>query len=325
VNESNGSACLAKLALLDVGHGCAAVVYGGKEAVVFDCPPGLVLPKFLIQHGVAVVRHLIISHGDKDHMGGVAALINSGIAVERIWLLDDQENNTMHYQQVAKAFAAARAAGNRRLSRHFPHSDATAAEWGNFAVEWIGPNHEDRMLPGDRNSLSVIARLVLQAKGIALFTGDVTYNGLAQLDAQRDWSADWLIAPHHGGLCGTPKETQLLIRTLLDRTNASSVYFSFSRDRYNLPLDDVVNEIASRGPRISIRCSQLSRACSPSLNYSRDSLGVVAQGAQEQPIKCCAGSVLVTVSSSGDIVFPGAPRHDELVRQFPDRLCRPRS
>ncbi len=71
------------LALLDVGQGLAAVVRTRGHTLVYDAGPAwpdgfdagaMVVVPYLRQQGVRAVDHLMLSHGDLDHAGGVAAL-----------------------------------------------------------------------------------------------------------------------------------------------------------------------------------------------------------------------------------------------------------
>lgn len=311
-----------RLVFLDVGHGSCAIAYAGKEAIMFDIPPGMAVLKFLRSRGIAVIRHLVVSHADKDHLGGVAAVLASGVRIDKVWVLDDQENQTQHYLHLRKAFAGARKEGNRSLGRGFPHSEQGPAIWGGLEVEWLGPNHEDRMGPGDRNSLSVVARLIQrfgkEVRGLALLPGDLTWQGFERLDKGRDWRAEWLAVPHHGGLGGSRSETVTLMDSLLDLTEAQSVFFSFGRDRYGLPIPEVVRRVRERSVRV--RCSQLSRRCSEHLPQVRSQTGIVAQGAQRKPLHCCAGSVVIE-AGEGPLLWHGAVDHDALVATLASPLC----
>jgi|GEM_PF-6201426 len=310
-----------RLALLDVGHGNSAVLFAGKESIVIDCPPGDTLPRFLRRHGIAVIHHLVISHADKDHSGGLSVILNSGIDVERIWVLDDQQNTTVHYLAIKHAFAAARTSGSRLLSRGTPHSDAPPALWRDFTLEWVAPNHEDRMVAGNRNRLSVMCLLKQLELGVALFPGDIDLKGFNTVDPNRNLGAIWLIAPHHGGSGGTPHQSVSLIEALLERTGAESVFFSFSRERFQLPRRDVAEVLTRFGVSASMRCSQLSLHCAKELPRERQQSGVLSKGASTFPISCCAGTVILNVGPSG-VEWPGRGMHDEFVKSLDTPLCR---
>jgi competence protein ComEC len=73
-----------RVTLLDVGQGLAAVVQTASHALVYDAGPrfsdsfdtgqAVVVP-FLRRQGVTQLDALVVSHGDNDHIGGVASLL----------------------------------------------------------------------------------------------------------------------------------------------------------------------------------------------------------------------------------------------------------
>lgn len=81
-----------KLALLDVGQGLAMVIRTSDFVMVYDTGPRYrsgfsaaqaVLLPYLRQYGISKVDHLIVSHADNDHIGGLQVLLD-GIDVERV-------------------------------------------------------------------------------------------------------------------------------------------------------------------------------------------------------------------------------------------------
>ena len=80
-----------ELTVLDVGQGLAAVVRVGDRVLVYDTGPGYpsgfntgdaVVAPFLATLGVPRIDHLILSHGDLDHVGGAAGLLARKPAVD---------------------------------------------------------------------------------------------------------------------------------------------------------------------------------------------------------------------------------------------------
>ncbi len=309
-----------RIGLLDVGHGSCLVAYGAKEAVVVDSPPGDTLVRFLRRNGVAVVRHVVITHADKDHCGGLVALLQSGIDVETIWILDDQKNVTGHYRRVVEAMRSARSVGNTLLKRGYPHSDAQPATWGKVRIEWLAPNHEDRMLSGERNTLSVGLRLVVGGLGVAVVLGDMDSKGYARLRLPRDLASQWLIAPHHGGLVGSETETQAMYDDLLSRTGARYVFFSIGRRRQQNPQPALLDWLRRDYGDCYVCCTQLSRNCSQDLPAIRRDRGSISRGARTSPIECCAGTVVLRLSADG-MIWDGEANHKDLVDGIPSRLC----
>lgn len=82
-----------KLSVLDVGQGSAFVVQVGKRTLLYDVGPrytdsfdagsGIVAP-YLYSQGINHVDHLVVSHGDMDHAGGLTGLLEK-ISVDQLF------------------------------------------------------------------------------------------------------------------------------------------------------------------------------------------------------------------------------------------------
>ena len=79
--------------VLDVGQGLATVIRTERSVLVYDTGPAwrgggdsaaAVLLPYLAHRGLARVDDLVVSHGDSDHAGGVASLLD-GVVVHRAW------------------------------------------------------------------------------------------------------------------------------------------------------------------------------------------------------------------------------------------------
>lgn len=63
---------------LDVGHGDSTLIICGEHAMMIDCgddTQGRMLQKYLADHDVAELDYLILTHPDKDHIGGAPAVL----------------------------------------------------------------------------------------------------------------------------------------------------------------------------------------------------------------------------------------------------------
>lgn len=72
-----------------VGHGGLSLESIGKMSIVYDCGTTKV-DNSVFKDGIkqirricSVINYLLISHFDRDHVNGISALINSGLAVEK--------------------------------------------------------------------------------------------------------------------------------------------------------------------------------------------------------------------------------------------------
>lgn len=63
---------------LDVGHGDSTLVICGAHAMMIDCgdsAQGTMLEEYLSDHHVTKLDYLILTHPDKDHIGGASAVL----------------------------------------------------------------------------------------------------------------------------------------------------------------------------------------------------------------------------------------------------------
>lgn len=306
-----------EVALIDVGHGNCAVVSSGGRALVFDCPPGVAHLEFLRSKGIYEISHLVISHWDQDHSGGIAAMFAAGFRVANIWMVQDQNNDTMHYARAAELLRQARKAGGR-IPQHVVHSYHRDLVWGRVRVEWLLPHSEDRMVRGNRNTLSIVCRLVADDRGAVVFLGDLDWRGYSELELSRDLDAQWLVVSHHGGLAGTKSQGMRLLKDLLERTRADFAFFSFSRDKFLLPRPELIKVAIETSGEGSVRCSQVSRHCAESLdNGVGRACGETATSVHS---KACAGTVVLSVDD-GNLIWLEAAAHEAFTRALPSALC----
>ena len=158
-----------RVTFLDVGQGLAVVVEGRDHVVLYDAGIGgrgfdagerIVLP-FLRSRGIRALAHLVVSHLDADHAGGVAA-VRRGMPVGR-----------MHFGTGCRDGATWRAAGLR------------------FSL--LSAQDE---LRGDNNSSCLL--LVTDGQHTLLLTGDIEAAAEARLLDRLPRGVDVISAPHHG-------------------------------------------------------------------------------------------------------------------------------
>ncbi|MCL4694437.1 MAG: MBL fold metallo-hydrolase, partial [Candidatus Hydrogenedentes bacterium] len=183
------------VAFLDVRQGDATVILSpeGRVAVVdagnrnefADYGERVVAP-YLWSRGVTRIDHLILTHADRDHMGGA------------LYLLDEMAVGEVVLGPVAGESATEREVIDRCATRSVPVrrvASGDAIDLGGaelFVVhppmEWPG-NHED-------NDLSIVMRLEWDGTRV-LLPGDIEVEA-ETLVAKTDCRADVLKVPHHG-------------------------------------------------------------------------------------------------------------------------------
>lgn len=162
-------------ALLDVGQGLAAVVRTQQHALLFDAGPAfaggldsgeaVVLP-YLRQQGIRRLDRLVLSHGDMDHRGGIAA-VREGIAI-------GDETGT---------------------DRGAPCRAGERWQWDGVQFEFLHPAGDG----WSDNDGSCVLRISAGAHAL-LLTGDVQALAEARMleTARGKLTAEVLVVPHHG-------------------------------------------------------------------------------------------------------------------------------
>jgi competence protein ComEC len=180
----------ARFTLLDVGQGLAAVVRTGRHTLVYDTGPrfpsgfntgnAVVLP-YLRHEGIGRIDTLVISHGDRDHAGGLAGFIGK-VRVDRI--LGGEAD------QIPGGAA-------------MPCRAAATWSWDGVVFEVLHPF--DAGLEG--NDSSCVLRVSTDGASV-LLTGDVSMGVEVDLVAERPerLRSSVLVAAHHGSNTSTGAE-----------------------------------------------------------------------------------------------------------------------
>jgi len=175
----------AKFDLLDVGQGLSAVVRTSNHTLVYDLGnPGLgkmVVAPFLRKHGVNYIDLLMISHADRDHVGGLESLLDTMVVKEFI----SSSENSLFPGKLCIA--------------------GQAWDWDGVEFKVLHPSRD--FISKNKNDQSCV--LLIQAgEHRALLTGDIQKKGeYSLLTSQGDQlSADILLMPHHGSKTSSTAE-----------------------------------------------------------------------------------------------------------------------
>lgn len=215
------------LSLLDVGQGLAVVIETATHTLVFDSGPkysehfdtgSAVVAPFLNHRGIGKIDKLIVSHGDNDHIGGVASLAEL-VAIKTIYSSD------------TKALPQATAC---QADQHW--------RWDQVSFEILHPFPNQFASP---NNLSCVLKISGTERS-ALLPGDIEKESEFRLVKQYDESlqADILIVPHHGSRTSS---TSLFIRTVAPEFALLPVGY---RNRYGFPAKTVTNNYHNYGSNI---------------------------------------------------------------------------
>ncbi len=215
------------LTLLDVGQGLAAAVQtrsrllifdtGARYSTSFDTGAAVVVP-YVRHSGYSGIDHLVISHGDNDHIGGLAS-VRQALPVGRL--------STSVPAQIPG-------------TGHRPCQAGQQWHWDGVSFQFLAPG-SGRM---GGNDASCVLRI--EAAGqVALLSGDVEQAGeRALLRRQRaNLAADILVAPHHGSLTSSTP-------AFVAAVNPDYVLYPVGyRNRYRFPRPAVMARYTDSGAR----------------------------------------------------------------------------
>lgn len=213
------------MTLLDVGQGLAVVVRTQHRTVVFDTGPrysssfdageSVVVP-YLRQAGVRRIDRLVVSHGDRDHAGGVESLLVA-LPVDRVM------------SSVPAIASHERCVAGRGWS------------WDQVQFEILNPPEG---VIGSHNNDSCVL-LITSRHGRILLPADIekkTERWLVET-LGRGLQADVLVAPHHGSRSSS---SQRFLETVRPRLVLIPVGY---RNAYRHPHPVVVERYRALGIR----------------------------------------------------------------------------
>lgn len=312
------------LTILDVGHGNAAVLIDTKGVVVIDAGKGGIILDFLKHHGINKVNVLLISHADDDHVGNAPTLLlDPDISVERVFYNSDLGKKTRAWKAFGTALRIA-----RRTRGTLPEPQLTTAangrlDQGAAHIEILYPCPELATtgggtesfegIPLTSNSMSAAVRISNASGGSVLLAGDIEAECLKLWrEESLDPSAKVLVFPHHGGLPDT-FDQDAFVTELCALVKPQVVIFSIDRRKYSLPRKDLTAKIRQLVPAVRIICTQLSTHCAdavPAADLSVQNLP--ARGSEKN--LCCAGTIVIDLSSTGFKIAPLQEHHEAFIR-----------
>jgi len=214
----------ARVTLLDVGQGLSAVVQTEHHTLVYDAGPrfsetfdtgqAVVVP-FLRNQGIRRLDALVVSHGDNDHMGGVASLLAAYPAAE-----------------VLSSVPGEVPAGRARACRRGQHWD-----WDGVRIAVLHPTSGDGL---SGNNASCVLHIEAEGGQSVLLTGDIERQAeQLLLREQRDrLPADVLVVPHHGSMTSSS-------RAFIEAIGPDMALFpSGYRNRFGFPKQVIVDRYA---------------------------------------------------------------------------------
>jgi competence protein ComEC len=213
---------------LDIGQGDSVLLRdpGGRVALVDGGRDPLVLADALRRHHISRIDLLVASHGDIDHIGGFAGILDDH-AIGRIWIPDHPDHGDELEQLVDRA-----AAVQVPVDVVGP---GISYQMGMIGIDTLGPVR--RYLT--RNDGSIV--LWVDAGSTLLLPGDIEAVAQRELPALRP---DILLVPHHGSASTD--------RTWLAATVGATAVISVGPNTYGHPAPEIRSTLAEAGVEVHV-------------------------------------------------------------------------
>jgi len=329
---------LPELIVLDVGHGNCAILRDTNALTVIDCPPTTTLTETLEALGINVIDHILISHADIDHAGGLPLLLGK-IGVRNVYINPDATKRGPRWAEIRTALTSLYRSGTK-VHRALGPEISKRIDSGQVEIEILAPSlmeglsgaggddRERRKLKS--NSVSAVIGLIHNSDRVVLLPGDLDEVGLDNLLAeQQDIEAPILIFPHHGG-SADGMDNYLFARKLCGLVKPNLVIFSlernkvFGKHRLENPRDDIMQGILSARPDVHVMCTQLSGKCAAKNPISDfDHLtNLPAWGSANN--NCCGGTIIISINGKQTIYVPHLSSHRAFIsnpNKVPTPMC----
>jgi beta-lactamase superfamily II metal-dependent hydrolase len=290
----------ASIIIADVGHGNSALVCDDKFTVLIDAAPGGIPEALLRDAGLKTVDHVIISHADRDHIGGLPSVLRQ-FKVTNVWINGDVGRAGRTWDAVRGAVWLAEQKNGTVVRNAVAHGTDIASPSGRVEVKVLAPTGGGMLWgagaapPGQAkqtaNSLSAVVAVFIDGASQALLAGDAGAQALSIMEARgADLRAPILAFPHHGGRPGSDDPVRVA-RAYTTAVDPKHVIFSVGRSRAGFPRVDVVDAVRSQKPTIHVACTQLNVNCSASTPPVLPThLSDLAAGGRASHA-CCAGTI----------------------------------
>ena len=244
--QSAGESAEMTVYFFDAGKADAILLTSGEAAVLVDCGEksfgGTILRK-LAELGIEKLDALIITHFDKDHVGGAAKVLG-GIAVDRV-LQNDRRAEGSEAEKYRRALGKA---GIEPLTV----TESVDLVFGGMTITVDAPR-QSRYGSDDSNNASLIVS-VSDGTHTVLLPGDAESERIAEFLASSSAACDVLKLPHHGRMSAG---TEALLRAA---SPAYAVITSSDKEPEDAYLPELLESLGlqvflTRTAPVTVRCS----------------------------------------------------------------------
>ncbi len=329
---------LPELIILDVGHGNSAILQDTNAVTVIDCPPPSTLVDTLERLGIDTIDHILISHSDLDHAGGLPTLLDE-ITVRNVYINPDANNNSQSWVDIRIALELAEDRGTE-VHTSLTSTSSKRIKSGQVEIEILAPSvgvalggaggSDLARRKQTSNTMSVVIGLIHNSSRVILFPGDMSEHGLDNLvKMQQNIEAQILVFPHHGGGPGN-KNGYEFAQKLCKLVNPDLVVFSLGRNHHfgpyheENPRDDIMRGVVSVLPSAHVMCTQLSGKCAvkePISDFSHLT-NLPAKGFRSN--SCCGGTILIRIDGNQTTYLPLLSSHRAFITnsaKVPTPMC----
>ena len=229
--NANGTANsnLLTTSILKIGKADAIVITQNEHAMVIDCgeeEDGLELKEFLAKNGIDHLEALIITHYDKDHVGGADTIVEA-VDIDRV-LVPDYDGASTEYSDFATAVEEKGLTLERLTeSVSFNLGEALVTVDPPLDYSSVEEAKDDPLLEID-NNLSLITTIV-HGNNRLLYMGDAEKARIKEfLTTEAAVDCDFLKVPHHG----------VYTTALVDLLDAVTPEYAAINDSAKNPADD---------------------------------------------------------------------------------------
>ncbi len=322
-----------ELIILDVGHGNCALIRDVNDVIIIDCPPGGTLAETLEHLSIKEILHILISHSDADHIGGIIDLLsNEDIKIHNVHLNPDAIKKSEIWLDLRVALKDARQRFGTKVSSELTTTKTGSLNIGSVNIEVLAPTPELILsgaggtdLQGRRltsNSISAVIGIVHNSHRVALLAADIDNVGFDNLiQEEKQLTAEILVFPHHGGRSGGG-DSQTFAQRFCSLIQPKLIIFSIDRNRFNNPRVEIIEGLRSSVPDAHILCTQLSQQCAASLPSLKPThlntfpaKGLISNS-------CCGGTITIKIDGNRTTYTEMALHKEFIVNQVTSPICR---
>lgn len=321
-----------QIVVLDVGHGNCTVITDGKDATVVDAGSGSTLMEFLYQQQIFAIDAIILSHSDKDHIGGIVAILASKrFTVGSIHLNSDSVKESKAWLNLVFEIESLEDSNMLVVNGSLCKGHRVASKVSGVSLYVLSPRRSMALrgpgstvssgAPVTPNTMSIVLMVEYQGKPIILLPGDMDAVAFRQLlETGQSLRADYLVLPHHGGRWGPGKRMAEMAAELCELVSPKEVLVSNGRGKFNNPRPEIINSVRLAAPEAHVSCTQLSETCCPSPPPPNTGVNSAVHSSGTAKGQCCAGSVVFDLEN---VPIRDHSSHDAFIDNFSSTaLCR---